>query len=153
MPESRPGAPFWTDVVAIRSPHAVVSDGPGGPSLRLWFSAFGRESADSEQFGMTVAMPPNHSIGYAHGSVDDPGALVPWPYGPVVDRVSAFLTHREELAPGVVQLVDGDGAAPAYLMYQVEATATDLSMGPSGPFTLGRLNVLGNGGHSALTAP
>ncbi|MBZ0234927.1 MAG: hypothetical protein K8M05_21545 [Deltaproteobacteria bacterium] len=145
VPVTEPTAPFWTDVVAVKSPHAAVTDGPGGPSLRLWFSAFGRESADSEQFGMTVPLPPNYSIGYARASVDDPAALVTWPYGPVVDRVDAFLDHKEELSPGVVQLVDGDGARPGYLLYYVEANADDTAMGPTGPFTIGRVGVLGNG--------
>lgn len=150
---STPGAPFWTDVVAVKSPHAAVTDGPAGPSLRVWFSGFGRESADSEQFGMTVPIPPNYSVGYALGRVDDPATLTPWPYGPVVDRVDAFLEHKEELGPGVVQLVDDDGPATAYLMYYVEATADDTAMGPTGPFTTGRLGVLGNGAYSAITAP
>jgi hypothetical protein len=141
-------APFWTDVVAVKSPHAAVTDGPGGPSLRLWFSAFGRESADSEQFGMTVPLPPNFSVGYARASVEDPATLVTWPYGPVVDRVDAFLDHKEELSPGVVQLVDDDGALPGYLLYYVEASADDTATGPSGPFTIGRLGVLGNGTYS-----
>ncbi len=147
VPVTAPTAPFWTDVVAVRSPHAAVTEGPGGPSLRLWFSAFGRESADSEQFGMTVPLPPNFSIGYARASVDDPGSLVTWPYGPVVDRVDAFLEHKEEMSPGVVQLVDGDGARPGYLLYYVEASADDTAMGPGGPFTIGRLGVLGNGAY------
>ena len=151
VPEGAPREPFWTGVVAVRSPHAALTEGPGGPSLRLWFSGFGRESADSEQFGMTVAIPPNHSIGYARADVSDPSALTPWPYGPVADRVDAFLEHKEELGPGVVQLVDGDGALPAYLLYYVEATADDTAMGPAGPFTTGRLGVLGNGGHRAIT--
>ncbi len=153
VPASGARAPFWTDVVAVKSPHAAVTEGAGGPSLRLWFSAFGRESADSEQFGMTVPLPPNYSVGYALASVDDPRALTPWPYGPVVDRVDAFLDHKEELAPGVVQLVDDDGAMPAYLLYYVEASADDMAMGPTGPFTMGRLGVLGNGAHSSLTSP
>ena len=71
----------------------------------------------------------------------------------MVDRVAAFLSHKEELGPGVVQLVDDDGATPAYLMYYVEAEADDTAMGPTGPFTTGRLGVLGNGAYSALTAP
>ena len=63
------------------------------------------------------------------------------------DRVAAFLDHRQELGPGVVQLVDGDGPAPRYLMYSVEASATDPTMlGPDAPLTIGRLGVLANGG-------
>ncbi|HVK71680.1 MAG TPA: hypothetical protein VM734_00105 [Kofleriaceae bacterium] len=148
-----PTEPFWADVVAVRSPHAAVTIGPDGPSLRLWYSAFGRESAVSKQFGMDVPIPPNFSVGYAVARVDAPAELTPWPYGPVIDRVDAFLSHKEELAPGVVQLVDGDGANAAYLMYYVEATANDNAMGVAGPFTTGRLGVLGNGAYSALTAP
>lgn len=153
VPETAPGAPFWTDVVAVKSPHAAVTEGPGGPSLRLWYSAFGRESGDSDQFGMSVPIPPTYSVGYALARQGDPTALARWPYGPVVDRVDAFLDHKEELGPGVVQLVDGDGATPAYLMYYVEATADDTAMGPTGPFTMGRLGVLGNGEYSTVTPP
>ncbi len=141
----RPREPFWADVVAVRSPHAAITLGPAGPSLRLWFAGFGRESAASQQFGEEVPIPPNFSIGYAAGDVEDPGALVPWRYGPVADRVDAFLDHREELGPAVIQLVDGDGARPAYLMYYVEATPTAQAMGAAGPFDLGRLGVLANG--------
>lgn len=142
----RPREPFWADVVRVRSPHAAITEGPAGPSLRLWFAGFGRESASSQQFGEEVPIPPNHSVGYAAGDLADPAALVPWRYGPVVDRVDAFLDHREELGPGVVQLVDGDGARPAYLMYYVEATPDPMAMGAAGPFDLGRLGVLANGG-------
>jgi hypothetical protein len=141
-----PRAPFWADVVRVRSPHAAVTRGPAGASLRLWFAGFGRESADSQQFGEDVPVPANHSIGYAAGDVDDPSALVPWSYGPVVDRVDAFLDHREELGPAVVQLVDAVGPEPAYLLYYVEATPAAMAMGAAGPFDLGRLGVLANGG-------
>lgn len=141
-----PRAPFWADVTALRSPHAAITAGPAGPALRLWFAGFGRESADSQQFGMEVAIPPNYSIGYAAGDPADPLALTPWPYGPVIDRVDAFLDHGHEVGPGVVQLVDGDGAAPAYLLYAVEATSSDPMVTADGPFALGRLGVLANGG-------
>jgi hypothetical protein len=97
---------------------------------------------------MDVAIPPNYSIGYAAGDPADPGALTPWPYGPVVDRVDAFLDHGHETGPGVVQLVDDDGAAPAYLLYTVEATSADPMVTADGPFELGRLGVLANGGTS-----
>ena len=153
VPPGAPGAPFWADVVSVRSPHAAVTEGPGGPTLRLWYSAFGRESAVSKQFGMDEPIPPNFSIGYAVARIDAPGVVSAYPYGPVVDRVAAFLSHREELTPGGVQVVDGEGASPAYLMYYVEAIADDTAMGPGGPFTIGRLGVLGNGAYSALTAP
>jgi len=143
-----PRAPFWASVTALRSPHAAVTIGPAGPALRLWFAGFGRESADSRQFGMDVAIPPNYSIGYAAGDASDPGELTPWPYGPVVDRVEAFLDHGHELAPGVVQLVDDDGRQPAYLLYTVEATSEDPAVTAAGPFALGRLGVLANGGSS-----
>jgi hypothetical protein len=143
-----PREPFWDAVAALRSPHAAITRGPAGPALRLWFSGFGRESAASRQFGMDVAIPPNYSIGYAAGDVTDPGALVPWPYGPVVDRVDAFLDHGHEVGPGVVQLVDDDGPAPAYLLYTVEATTMDAMATPDGAFDLGRLGVLANGGRS-----
>jgi hypothetical protein len=150
IPPGAPRAPFWDAVtVALRSPHAAVTSGPAGVALRLWFAGFGRESADSQQFGMDVAIPANYSLGYAAGDVADPGALTPWPYGPVVDRVAAFLSHGHEFGPGVVQLVDGAGPAPRYLMYSVEASATDPTMlGPDAPLNIGRLGVLANGGAS-----
>lgn len=141
-----PRAPFWDGVTALRSPHAAVTDGPDGPSLRLWFSGFGRESAESQQFGMDVAIPANYSIGYAAAAVSDPGDLTPWPYGPVVDRVTAFLSHGHEVGPATVQLVDGDGAMPAYLLYVVEATTSAMPAAADSPYQLGRLGVLANGG-------
>jgi hypothetical protein len=146
---SAPRAPFWDPVVALRSPAALLTDGPAGPSVRLWFSGFGRESADAYQFGEAQPIPPNHSIGYAASSLDDLGRLVPWPYGPVVDRVEGFLAHREELTPGLVRL----GGDDAYLLYYVEATPAMDAMGAAGPFVIGRLGVLGNGAHEGVTAP
>ena len=155
-PSSRE-APFWDDIAALRSPMALVTDGPGGPSLRLWFSGFGRESADSFQFGQVKPIPPNHSIGYAATAPGTLDRLVPWPYGPVVDRVEAFLKHREELGPGVMRLggvgPDGTGGDDAYLLYYVEAEPAMDAMGAAGPFVIGRLGVLGNGAHEAVTGP
>jgi hypothetical protein len=142
-------APFWADVERVTSPFALLSDGAAGPSLRLYYSAFGRESGDSVQLGEIVAIPPNYSLGYAAGSVDDPAELRPWPYGPIADRVAAFLNHREELAPAVVQLFGDD----AYLMYYVEADPAMDAMGADGPFVIGRLGVLGNGAYSSTTGP
>lgn len=146
IPPGPPRAPFWDGVTALRSPHAAVTSGPAGVALRLWFAGFGRESADSQQFGMDVAIPANYSLGYAAGDVADPGALTPWPYGPVVDRVAAFLSHGHEFGPGVVQLVDGAGEIPAYLLYTVEATTAEQPATADSAFQLGRLGVLANGG-------
>ncbi len=137
-----PREPFWADVVAVRSPFAAITSGPAGPSLRLWFAGFGRESASSLQFGEEVAIPANHSIGYAAGELASPGSLTPWRFGPVVDGVDAFLDHREELGPAVVQLVDDDGPRPGYLLYHLIATPSAPAMGPAGPFVLGRLTGL-----------
>jgi hypothetical protein len=141
--------PFWDAVERVTSPFAALTEGAAGPALRLYYSAFGRESGESVQFGEIVDIPPNYSIGYAAGSVDDPGAMQAWPYGPVADRVAAFLDHREELTPGVVQLFGDD----AYLMYYVEADPAMDAMGADGPFVLGRLGVLGNGAYSRTTGP
>lgn len=149
VPETTATAPFWEDVVRVSSPFALLSDGTAGPSLRLYYAAFGRESGDSVQLGEIVAIPPNYSIGYADGSVDDPAAMRAWPYGPIADRVSAFLNHREELAPAVLQLFGDD----AYLMYYVEADPAMDAMGADGPFVIGRLGVLGNGAYSSTTGP
>jgi hypothetical protein len=144
-----PRAPFWDDIERVASPHAAITTGPDGPSLRLWYAAFGRESGESVQFGEIVPIPPNYSVGYAAADVDDPASLRAWPYGPIVDRVSAFLTHHEELTPGVVQL----GADAAYLLYYVEADPDMTATGAAGPFVIGRLGVLGNGDYSATTGP
>jgi hypothetical protein len=142
-------APFWDDITALRSPSALLTDSPDGASLRLWFSGFGRESADTFEFGEMKPVPANHSIGYAAGSLDALDTVVPWPYGPVVDRVDAFLDHREELTPGVVRL----GGDDAYLLYYVEATPAMDADGAAGPFVIGRLGVLGNGAYEAVTGP
>ncbi len=154
VPATTPGAPFWTDVTAIKSPHAAITDGADGPSLRLWFSAFGHESADSFQFGQVVPIPPNHSIGYARASLDAPGTLTAWPYGPVLDRVVAFLDHRQELAPSVVQLVRDGAPDAAYLMYYVDAERDPALMGAptaGDAMIVGHIGVLGNGDFEAAT--
>ena len=44
-----------------------------GPSLRLWYAAFGKESGDSVQFGEITPIPPNYSIGYAAAPLTAPG--------------------------------------------------------------------------------
>ncbi len=128
----------WLEVEAVRSPAAAIISGPGGPRLHLWFSAFGRESGDSEQFGEVVPLPPNYSIGYAVTTTDAPQSLLLWPFNPVLDRVSAFLDHGSELDPAVVELVGSDGKpTDAYLLYYVDAE-TDSA---AGPIELGRLGV------------
>ena len=148
IPESETG-PFWADVERVTSPFALLSNGAAGPSLRLYYSAFGRESGESVQLGEIVPIPANYSVGYAAGDPADPAAMRPWPYGPIADRVAAFLDHREELSPGVVQL----GGDDAYLMYYVEAEPAMDATGVDGPFVIGRLGVLGNGAYSSTTGP
>lgn len=148
IPPTTTDAPFWDDVERVGSPEAAITTGPDGRSLRLYYSAYGRESADSFQFGEVTPIPPNYSIGYASASIDDPATLRAWPYGPVVDRVSAFLSHHDELGPGVIQL--GDDAA--YLMYYLEADPDTTATGPDGPYVIGRLGVLGNGAYAATTS-
>jgi hypothetical protein len=149
IPDAGDGTPFWLAVERVASPYAVLSDGVAGPSLRLYYSAYGAESGDSFQFGEIVALPPNFSVGYASAEVDDPAALQPWPYGPIVDRVTAFLDHHDELTPSVLQLPDRTG----YLLYYVDADPDDTATGPDGPYVIGRLGVLGNGSYSSITAP
>lgn len=156
VPKGDPGAPFWTDVVAITSPHAAITTSASGPSLRLWFSAFGHESADSLQFGTIVPIPPNYSIGYASGSLAAPDQLTAWPFGPVYDRVDAFLDHRDDLDPAVVQLRTGGAPDAAYLLYYVDADRPTGAMGPPSPtepLELGHLQVLGNGAYARVTNP
>jgi hypothetical protein len=154
VPVSTAGAPFWTDVAAITSPHAAITDGADGPSLRLWFSAFGHESADSFQFGKIVPIPPNYSIGYAQASVTAPSSFTAWHYGPVFDRVDAFLDHRDDLTPAVVQLRSGGAPDRAFLLYYVDADRVTGAMGPPTPtetLEIGHLQVLGNGAYAATT--
>jgi hypothetical protein len=133
---------FWVDLGALRSPHAALTRGPAGHTLRLWFSGFGRESGDSVQFDEVVPIDPNDSIGYAASSLAAPGELIPWPFNPVFDRVEAFVDHRSELAPAVVQLTDRGGVPRAgFLLYYVDAVPADVA----GPIELGRLGVAVNG--------
>ena len=131
----------WENVASVRSPHAAVTIGADGPALRLWFSAFGRESGDSVQFGEVVPILANYSIGYAVADLADPGHLTPWPFNPIIDRVTTFLDHGSELGPGVVQVVRDGRRDDGYLLYHVDATAQSAA----GPFALGRLRVAGNG--------
>jgi hypothetical protein len=99
---------LWRDVTQVGSPFALVDDSLGLPTVRLWFDAFGAESGDSIQFGMTVPLPPTDSIGYASAQAADPTDLVAYPYNPVFDRVEAFLNHRAEIAPAVVEDPSGE---------------------------------------------
>lgn len=121
-----PGEPFWVQITRVQSPHAVLA----GNAIRLFFSALGRESADASKYGMNEPIPANHSIGFAAAPATAPEMLTVWPYGPVFDRVEAFLEHREELGPAVI-----DAGADHFLMYYIDATPTQL----------GRLGVLGSG--------
>jgi hypothetical protein len=121
-----PGSAFWVQVTRVQSPHAVLA----GDAIHLFFSAFGQESADASKYGMPEAIPPNFSVGYAGAKASAPQMLSVWPYGPVFDNVDAFLEHREELSPAVV-----DAGADQFLMYYIDATPTEL----------GRLGVLGSG--------
>jgi hypothetical protein len=113
-------------ITRVQSPHAVLA----GDAIRVFFSAFGRESADASKYGMTEPIPANFSVGYAAAKTTAPGVLTRWPYGPVFDRVEAFFEHREELGPATL-----DAGADQFLMYYIDATPTQL----------GRLRVLGSG--------
>ncbi|MGE0547788.1 MAG: hypothetical protein AB7O24_26565 [Kofleriaceae bacterium] len=129
--DGTPGTPFWTPVTELASPQAMIAGPSGAELIRVWFVGFGQESGPATKFGEPMAIPPNYSIGFAAASVSEPAALSVWPYGPVVDRVEAFLEHREELAPSVVELPTG------FRLYLVDA-----SRDPGPGLTLGRLTVL-----------
>jgi hypothetical protein len=149
------GAPFWDQITAITSPHAAITHSASGASLRVWFSAFGHESADTFQFGKIVPIPPNYSIGYARASVTAPDKLTAWPSGPVFDRVEAFLDHRDDLAPAAVQLRRDGAPDDAYLLYYVDADRKTGAMGPPTPteaLEIGHLQVLGNGAYATVTS-
>jgi len=138
-----PAAQFWLEIQALRSPHALVTAAAAGPSLSLWFSAFGRESGDSQQFGETIPIDPNYSIGYAAApDPEQPDQLVPWDFNPVLDRVEVFLDHRSELSPAAVQVTDPDGTPrDGYLLYYLDAQTSEAR----GATEIGRLGVAGNG--------
>jgi hypothetical protein len=121
-----PGTAFWMTITRVQSPHAVLA----GDAVHLFFSAFGVESADATKYGMTEPIPANFSVGYAAARASAPDVLTPWPYGPVFDRVEAFLDHRDELDPAVI-----DAGGDSFLMYYIDAS----------PMQLGRLGVLGSG--------
>lgn len=134
---------FWIDIETLRSPHALVTEsGTGELSLRLWFSAFGRESGDSFQFGEVIPIDPTYSIGYASADLGMPSDFTVWPFNPIFDRVEAFLDHRSELTPAVVRVRDADGSLrDGYLLYYLDAGATNTTDPP----ILNRIGVAGNG--------
>lgn len=142
-PTMDPSSQFWVEIASVRSPFAAITTSAAGePSLRMWFSAFGRESGDSVQFGEIIPIDPNYSLGYAASSTDAPDALTVWPFNPILDDVNAFLDHRSEMSPALVQVASPDGiAGDGYLLYYLDVEAeTDL-----GPFVVNRLRVAGNG--------
>ena len=128
--DGTPGTAFWVAVTRLASPHALIA-GPDR-AIHLWFSGLGVESSDATKFGQPVPIPANVSIGFAAAPLAAPTQLSPWPYGPVVDHVDAFLEHRADLAPGVVDLGDD-----TLHLYDVDADA--------GTGVLGRLLVYGSG--------
>lgn len=122
--DGTPGTAFWTPVTRLSSPHAILAGPAGAQTIRLWFAALGTESPPAEKFGEPAPIPPNDSIGYAAAEPADPGGLHVWPYGPVADRIEAFLDHHDERAPAVVE------AGGGFRMYYLDET---------------RLGVLGSG--------
>lgn len=131
--DGTPGTAFWIDITQLASPHAVFADRER--EVHLFFAGFGRESAAGERFGAPAEIPPSFSVGFAAASLADPGAFVVWPYGPVADRVEAFLEHRDELGPAVVERAPG-----SFRLYVVDATHDGAPA-----FTPGRLHVLAAG--------
>ncbi len=134
---------FWVDIANVKSPHVLLTPTPDGQgSLRIWFSAFGKESGDSFQFGEIVPIDPGYSLGYASSDPMDPSSVELWPFNPIFDRVTAFLDHHGELSPAAVQISDGSGQpTDGYLLYYIDADADSAT----DPVVLGRMRVLGNG--------
>ncbi len=132
--DGTPGTAFWIGITQLASPHAILAGPAGGQSVHLWFAAFGQESPPAQKFGMTTPIPPNFSVGFAAADPGTPDRLSVWPYGPVADRIEAFLDHRDELGPAAVDTGDD-----RFFLYYVDATH-DMS----GMFQLGRLGVLGS---------
>jgi len=133
--DGTPGTAFWTPITQLTSPHVLVTGPDGARTVHLWFSGFGTESAPGQKFGMEEIIPPNFSIGFAAAELDTPESLAVWPYGPVADRVDVFLTHLDELAPGVVE-----SSPDRFVLYFVDATHDDTQT------FLGQLRLLGSGG-------
>ncbi len=97
---------LWRDVDTLVSPFAVAATAPDGqPVLRLFLAARGRESLPSQEFGRAVEETPNFSI--AEAASLDGIHFVPWPYNPVFDRVTNFLTHGTERDPAILPLAGG----------------------------------------------
>jgi hypothetical protein len=138
--DGTPGTAFWIGITTLASPHAIIAGPDGAPTIHLWFAGFGQESSPAQKFGQTTPIPPNFSIGFAAADVDQPDVLSPWPYGPVADRVEAFLDHRDELGPAGV-----DAGDDRFLLYYIDASPAMNAVGATGPFDLGRLGVLGSG--------
>lgn len=132
--DGTPGTAFWIGITELASPHVLLAGPSGARTIHLWFAAFGQESPPAQKFGMTTPIPPNFSVGFAAADPGSPAALSVWPYGPVADRIEAFLDHHDELGPAVVETSD-----ERFLMYYVDATH-DMS----GMFQLGRLDVFGS---------
>lgn len=122
------GTAFWLGITRLASPQPLLVQG----DIHLWFSARGVESADATKFGQDVPIPPNDSVGFAAAHLASPGDLSVWPYGPVVDRVDAFLEHRDDLGPGVV-----DAGDDVFFLYEVD--------GETSTGVLGHLQVLSSG--------
>jgi hypothetical protein len=94
-------AGLWESLGALESPSLEpIRDADATARLRLWFSAVGRESGPSRQFGAEVPTPPNASVGVATAS-DEHGRFVPFDANPVFDRVLEFLNHPGEREPAV----------------------------------------------------
>jgi hypothetical protein len=92
---------LWRNLDRVASPFVeVVRSATGKNVVRLWFAAHGQESAASLQFGMAADTPANFSIGEA--TSENGGSFTPYPFEPVFDRVTDFVTHQSELAPAVV---------------------------------------------------
>ena len=132
--DGTPGTAFWIGITELASPHALVAGPAGAQTIHLWFAAFGQESPPAQKFGTTTPIPPNFSVGFAAADPGSPSALAVWPYGPVADRIEAFLDHHDELGPAAV-----DAGDDRFFLYDVDATH-DMS----GMFQLGRLEVLGS---------
>jgi hypothetical protein len=112
---------LWREVQTIGSPYILVDETElGEPTVRLWFDAFGEESASAVQFGEMVPTPPNDSIGYASAPAGEPARMVVWPFNPIFDRVLTFLEHRAERSPAVVRVPGTE----AYFLYY-EGSSTD----------------------------
>lgn len=115
---------FWDPIQKITSPYALLA--PNNETIKLWFSAFGKESDTAKQLGNDYEIPENFSVGYAQGTIINPINFTPWPWNPVFDSISLFLTHQSETGAAIIR--DSRYELAPYLLYYTKTNSIDGSI-------------------------